>query len=497
MFLTTRQAADDRSPWGNFWFEPVAVRTGAGQRVNADSAMRISAVYRAVHLISEQFACLPFVLFRRRADGTKEVVKDHWLLPLLCRRPNRWQNAFEWRAMMQSHLEMRGNAYNRVVPDGRGGVAALEPLFPDSVKVELTDSGERRFRVTQPGGDTRTYVEGEVWHLRHLSSNGITGMSTLEYARESLGVALATQDYAARFFANDARPSGGWIEFPGTFKDREARATFRETWQSMQGGEARGKTAVLDMGMKYHAPELTNQDAQFLETRKMQVTEIARWFGVPPHKLADLERATFSNIEHQALEFVQDCLMPRAEAWEASIEADVLLDSESDIEIEVDFRRLLRGDNKSRGAFYNLGIIGGWLTRNEARIDDNRDPLPGLDEPLRPLNMVEESAATDEADEGDDGADDRVPAPPARPSPDARMVALLTAQAQRLARRAGGALAKKPAADVFDTDFAALMCEALQISPDAAGAWCQKMRAADSHAEHEIARRLLTAALGS
>jgi len=434
VFLTAPRADGDRSPWGDFWFEPVSVRTGAGVRVTADAAMRIAAVYRCVSLISGQFASLPFCLFRRQSDGTKKVITDHWLHRVFGKRANERQNAMEWRAMLQAHLELRGNAYNRIIPDGRGGVAQMVPMNPDRMKVELLDSGALRYRYQQPSGTEIVLSAGEVWHLRTLSTDGIKGLSTLDLARESFGVALATQDYASRFFANDAKPSGGWIEFPGTFRDREARQIFRDTWQAMQGGESRGKVAVLDNGMKFHGVELTNQDAQFLETRKMQVTEIARWFGVPPHKIADLEKATFSNIEQQAIEFVQDCLVPRSEGWEASIEADLLLDSEEGLEVEFDFSRLLRGDSAARAKYIHAGVLDGWMTRNEGRALEGYDPLPGLDEPLRPLNMVEEGEAADEIAEGDDGADDK-PQPPAAPVPESRLAVVLAGNARRIARR--------------------------------------------------------------
>jgi len=222
------------------------------------------------------------------------------------------------------------------------------------------------------------------------------GMNPIELARESLGIALAAQDYGSRFFANDAKPSGGWIEFPGSFKDPEAKKVFRDSYQAAQSGANRGKVLVLENGMKFHEVGVTNKDAQFLELRKFQITDIARLFRVPPHMIADLDRATFSNIEQQSLEFVMHTMTPWAERWEASIEAELLLDNDP-LEIEFDFANLMRGDAASRSAYYQSGIQNGWLTRNEARIAENLNPIDGLDEPLRPLNMVEENHA-DEAD---------------------------------------------------------------------------------------------------
>ena len=391
-FLSRLLASGDRSPYGGFWFEPVGVHTTAGLRVSADSALQLSAVFACVRIIASQFASLPFTLYRNRPDGGKDRVTDHPAYRLLARKPNPYQNAFEWREMMAGHLVLRGNAYNQIVTDGRGNITALMPLHPDRIRILLGASGDYRYQYTDPAGNLVNFARGEIWHLRGLSSDGIIGLSPIALARNALGGAMAAQDYGARFFANDATPTGGWIEYPGSFKDKQAREQFRESLQEAQSGINHGKLAVFEFGMKYHQISVTPEDAQFLETRRFQVTDIARWFGVPPHKIGDLDRATNNNIEQQALEFVQETLGPMAERWEASIEAELLFDDE-DLEAEFQFSQLMRGDSQSRATFYNMGIQSGWLTRNEARIAENLNPLPGLDAPLRPLNMAEEGAS--------------------------------------------------------------------------------------------------------
>jgi HK97 family phage portal protein len=367
------------------------VHTTAGLRVSADGALQLSAVFACVRIIASQFASLPFTLYRNRLDGGKDRVTDHPVYRLLARKPNPYQNAFEWREMMAGHLALRGNAYNQIVTDGRGNITGLIPLHPDRVQILLQTNGDYGYRYTQPNGAIVTYSRGEIWHLRGLSSDGVIGLSPIALARNALGGAMAAQDYGARFFANDATPTGGWIEYPGSFKDKQAREQFRESLQEAQSGINHGKLAVFEFGMKYHQISVTPEDAQFLETRRFQVTDIARWFGVPPHKIGDLDRATNNNIEQQALEFVQETLGPMAERWEASIEAELLFDDE-ELEAEFQFSQLMRGDSQSRATFYNMGIQSGWLTRNEARIAENLNPLPGLDAPLRPLNMAEEGA---------------------------------------------------------------------------------------------------------
>ncbi len=463
-------SADDQSIGGDFWFEPASLRSASGLRVSPERALRLSAVYACVRILAETMASLPLVVYRNRADNGKDRVTDHWLHTLLCRRPNRYQNPFEWREMLQGHLALRGNAYNQIITNPRGEIVELVPIHPDRVRIDLLRSGEYRYRVTDRFGEQTVLPRGEVWHLRGLSSDGLMGMSPIELARESLGMALAAQDYGARFFANDAKPTGGWIEFPGSFKDSEAKKVFRESYQQAQSGANRGKVLVLENGMKFHEVGVTNRDAQFLELRKFQITDIARLFRVPPHMIADLDRATFSNIEQQSLEFVMHTMTPWAERWEASIESDLLLDGD-DLEVAFDFSNLMRGDAASRSSYYQSGIQNGWLTRNEARVAENLNPLDGLDEPLRPLNMVEESSAED-IDAGAEQAG-QVPAQESNEPADetsARFRALLASSAERWARRiarAGG---------VEHKDIA-LIAESLAISPERAAAWADTIGA--------------------
>lgn len=433
MFLSKIRASsgEDRSPFSDFWFRPVGVRTSSGMQVSADTAMCLSAVFRAVTLISGHIAMLPLDL---RKEGTKKRIAEHPIYKLF-KRPNDWQNGFEWRQMMTGHLLLRGNAYCEISETARGGITALVPLHPDRVLIEQLPTGDWRYRITDSNGTQRVLSRGQVWHLRGLSSNGICGMSVIEYARESFGLGLAAQNYGSRFFANDAKPSGGWIEFPGKFADKAARTTFRESVQAVQGDSNRGKIMVLDSGMQYHEVGINNKDSQFLESRQFQISDIARWFGVPPHKLADLSRATFSNIEQQALEYVNDCLLFWAEVWEAAIESELLFDDEG-LEAEFNFAKLLRGDSASRYGNYAKGISAGWLTRNEARDDDGREPIDGLDEPLRPLNMIEESDAEDQEIDVEMA---ETPAQEAKEPVDdangARLAALLRSNAERMARR--------------------------------------------------------------
>lgn len=471
MFLSLFQAAGaDRSPFGDFWFEPVSGRSATGMRVSADGAMRLSAVWACVRILSETLASMPFCMYRFKSNGGKQFITDHPIARLFNKAPNAFQTPFEWREMLQSHLVLRGNAFNQIITDRKGVITALLPMHPDRIKIEMLAGGEYRYRVLQPNGQDLVLSRGEVWHLRGLSFDGIMGLNPIELARDSIGMGLSAQEYGARFFQNDAKP-GGVIEFDGTFKDQTARANFLASWQKGQSGSNRGKTAVMEHGMKFKEVGLNNADAQFIESRKFQVTEIARMFRVPPHMIADLDRATFSNIEHQSLEFVLHTMTPWAERWESSIETSLLLDSEEDLEIEFDFTSLLRGDHTARAAYYNSGIATGWLTRNEARLMEGYDPLAGLNQPLQPLNMVPAGTLPNDPKPANDATPSKLPAP----APDARRAALVRGIADRLARRAVGALQKKqggPLSDVFNADYAALVAESLAVSEQAAQEFC-------------------------
>ena len=475
MFLT-QMKAEDRSPWGNFWFEPVGVRTMSGLRVSADTSMQLSAVFRAVGLVSGHMALLPLKFYKR---GTRKQV-SHPLLNILNVRPNPFQNAFEWREMLQGHLELRGNCYNEIISDRKGQITALMPRHPDRVRVEGTPDGDYRYIVTDQNGAARTVQRGSMWHVRGLSGNGITGISVIECARESFGLGLSAQSYGARFFANDAKPVGGWVEYPGSYKDKTQREQIRESLQDAQSGANRGKLMMLDHGMKYHEVGLTNTDAQFLETRRFSVTDIARWFGIPPHKLGDLDKATFSNIEQQALEYIQDALLPRGARWKSSIVAELLFDDE-EIDVSFDYTELLRGDSAAMRAYYHGGILDGWLTRNEARDMEGREPLDGLDEPLRPLNMVEEKWAEDEEkDEELTEPKDQEDKESTDKKNNARLRAVLQGNAERMARR----LSKTPQGEIV----APLIASALSIPLETAQAWCATNKSTD---EAEIFAELI------
>lgn len=488
--LFRAEGADDRSVFGDFWFEPIGARSSTGLRVSGDAALRLTAVYACVRILAETMACLPLCIYRPRADGGRDVQKDHWLSRLM-KKPNRWQDGFQWREMKQGHLTLRGNAYDRIIANGAGEITELRPLHPDRMSVQVLDdlTGRYRYSYKRADGTEEPIAPENVFHLRGLSSNGYTGLHPVELARESIGEGLAQQEYSSRLVANDGRPMGGWIEMPGTFRDTAAKTAWIESYQNGVGGVNRGKAAVFENGMKYHELGMKNVDQQFIEGRKLKITDIARIFRVPPHMIADLERSTNNNIEWQSLEFVKFTMLPWAERWEAAL-ATQLLGDEQDVEVEFDFWALERGDTKTRGEFYNLGVQGGWLKRNEPRIREGFNPAPELEEFLQPANMV--PAGTEPA-EPNDPNDKKQPSDAEEQDGEnegtaARERALTLAIAARVVRKEVSACRKALCKGHTNVSFKAWLTEfygehvdyviaSLLCDTAIAAAWCDRQRA--------------------
>jgi len=525
MFLDVKaNSLDDRSPFGQFWFEPVTARSSTGVRVGADQAMRLSAVYACVNVLAKTFAVLPFGLYKPQSKGGRKRVDKHWLSQLMRRRPNAYQNPFEWRQMLMGHLALRGNAYNRIYSNGAGQITDLLPMHPDRMRAEMMPNGDYRYLYKQPDGTDERIPRGEVWHLRWLSNNGIMGISPIEAQRDTIGTGLAANEYGARFFANDATPPG-WIEHPGQFKDKTARENFRESMQAAQTGRNRGKLAVLEGGMKYHEVTVKNSDAQYLESREFTVREVARMFGVPPHLIGDLSEATFSNIEQQSLEFVIYTMTPIAEAWEASIEYS-LLNEDDTFDAEFDLARLLRGDQAARADFYTKMFGIGAFNTNDVRIREGENPVEGGDMRFRPVNL-EPLDPQDAADlaaiksasapkpPGTPGSDpetdqeelDQVPAEDAPPggAHASRLDALAAAAADRLTRKEletiGRCRGSVRAAEMVYARHAPFIAQALRVPLEAAQRYCsgqleELRRGVSTTFERDTRARLIALARG-
>lgn len=339
--------------------------TTSGKAVNERTAMQTSAVYACVRILAESVAGLPLHVYERTANGSKSTKPSHPLYQLLHDEPNREMTSFVFRETLMSHLLLWGNAYAQIIRDGRGFPIALYPLLPDRMAVDRNESGELVYTYQSDKGQVKLRREN-ILHIPGLGFDGLIGYSPIAMAKNAVGLALATEDYGAAFFANGANP-GGVLEHPGVIKPEQADR-LRESWQSQFGGANAHKVAVLEEGLKFHQMSIPPEQAQFLETRKFQINEIARIFRVPPHMVGDLEKSSFSNIEQQSLEFVKYTLDPWVVRWEQSLQQALILPSEkATIFIKFNLDGLLRGDYQSRMQGYSTGIQNGFMSVNDVR----------------------------------------------------------------------------------------------------------------------------------
>ena len=354
----------------------------SGKRVNERSSMQMTAVYSCVRILSEAVAGLPLHFYRYTEDGGKEKAAGHPLYFLLHDEPNPEMTSFVFRETLMSHLLIWGNAYAQIIRDGGGRVLGLYPLLPDKVEVDRDGKGElyyvyNRYSDENPnfGEYGRVYLAPEdVLHIPGLGFDGLVGYSPIAMAKNAVGMTLACEEYGAGFFENGATP-GGVLEHPGVLKDP---AKVRESWHAVYGGSKNaGKVAVLEEGMKYQQIGIPPEEAQFLETRKFQVDEIARLYRIPPHMVGDLDKSSFSNIEQQSLEFVKYTLDPWVIRWEQSLQKALLLPQEKrEYFVKLNVDGLLRGDYQSRMNGYSVGRQNGWLSANDIREMEDMNPIP-------------------------------------------------------------------------------------------------------------------------
>ena len=356
--------------------------TSSGKTVNERTAMQTTAVFACVRILAEAVAGLPLHVYRYREDGGKERIPQHPLYNLLHNETNPEMTSFVFRETLMSHLLLWGNAYAQIVRNGRGQPVALYPLLPSKMDVNRAPSGELLYTYSldtdesgrMPQGGVITLRRDQVLHIPGLGFDGLVGYSPIALAKNAIGMALATEEYGASFFANGANP-GGVLEHPGTIKDIQR---VKDSWNSAyQGSGNAHRVAVLEENMKFHAIGIPPEQAQFLETRKFQINEIARIFRIPPHMVGDLDKSSYSNIEHQSLEFVKYSLDPWVVRWEQSLCQSLLLPSEkSSIFIRFNVEGLQRGDFKSRMESYAEGIQNGFYCPNDIRNLENMNLIP-------------------------------------------------------------------------------------------------------------------------
>ncbi len=376
-----RQRGEPKNKYEGNDFSLLFGRTTSGKTVNERTALQTTAVYACVRILSETIASLPLHVYRY-TEGGKAKDTEHVLYTLLHDEPNPDMTSFVFRETLMSHLLIWGNAYSQILRDRSGQVIGLYPLLPDQMSIHRSEKGKlyyvyNRYEEDNPNFQEKGSIvlsQEEVLHIPGLGFDGLIGYSPIALAKNAVGMTLACEEYGASFFGNGANP-GGVLEHPGILKDP---AKVRDSWNAVyQGTRNAHKVAVLEEGMSYKQIGIPPEEAQFLETRKFQINEIARLFRIPPHMVGDLEKSSFSNIEQQSLEFVKYTLDPWVVRFEQALKKSLLLPEEKKTHfIKFNVDGLLRGDYQSRMNGYAIGRQNGWLSTNDIRELEELNPIP-------------------------------------------------------------------------------------------------------------------------
>lgn len=421
-------------PTDDYWYESRGIPSATGMRVTPETVKRIGTALACVSIINRNVGAFPAKVYTTDSDGGKQIATSHPIYAALYSQPNGYQTAFEFRQMMQGHFELRGNAYSRII---RGRPYQLIPLHPDRVTVIPDDRGLPAYRYVNPVTKQIEYLlQEEVFHLKGWSDDGYTGQSTITMGADVFGVAMAAQDYAARYFRNDATPP--FLITGANFKTQDAEDLFKKKWKEAQSGKNRHSAAILPQGLDVKTLGITAGDAQLLESRKFSRIEICSIFGVPPHLVGETEKAaTYASVEQFNIMFAVQCLLPRLVMWEQVIQRD-LLGVDSRYFAKFSMAALLRGDTAARFNAYAIAIERGWMCQDDVRMLEDQNPIPNGEgkrfwRPLNwaPLGQIESTSQAGQSTDPSTGA----PADPNALAKDGRIRLLATCAAEPCVRK--------------------------------------------------------------
>jgi len=392
------KAADQPGPLDDYWYGPIGQATPAGIDVTIDNAMRVSAVYGCVRLLREALGHLPFLVYERTGEDSREKAFGHYLWRVLHDRPNRWQTPMTWKEMGVSHLILRGNFYCAII--GTGDDMELWPLNPDRMEVKQAADGRLTYAYRREMGDLVEYRQENIYHVVGPTLNGVTGISVIEYARNTIGSTIAQESHGASLFKNGGLPTF-WISRPAERKWTDtAQRNFRKGWRRLHGGaENAGNPPILQDDMQLHELKLTNKDSQWMESRGLAAEEICRFFGISPHMIGVKSTSPRGNTEQQALEFLMYTLTPLAARFEQAANVSLIAD-EKNYYTKFNLDALRRADTKTRHEAHNIAVQGGWKSVNEVRALEELNPVDGGDECRFPMNMQPAGGGPDENEQG-------------------------------------------------------------------------------------------------
>ena len=356
--------------------EIVESRKGsAGVYVSPESSLRCSAVLSCVRVLAESIASMPFNVYRRIPGGGKEIAEDHPLQDVLAYEPNDWMTSFEWREWMQSQMLLWGNAFSLIKPGRRGSVDQLIPLHASRMEIVRLENGRLQYQYREDGKPTPTnYRQDQIFHLRWLSSDAVTGYVPTTLSQDAIGLARATELYSSSFFGNGAQ-SGTYIETDQPFKP-DAIQRFKQQWDEAHRGPMKAfGTVVMPHGFHKKTDPVNNQHSALIETRRHQLAEVARAYRVPLHMLNDLGDVRHSTVEQAAIDFVTFGLYPHCRRWQFACRRD-LITQDRDYFVEFDTTALLAGDFAARAQFMREAFNMGALSVDEIRAQIGYNPLP-------------------------------------------------------------------------------------------------------------------------
>jgi HK97 family phage portal protein len=358
-------------------FEEIAEnnRTTAGVVVSPESSLKCSAVLCCVRVLSESIASMPFNLYRRLPGGGKEIAEDQPLQEVLAYQPNDWMTSFEWREWMMSQLLLWGNAYSLIRPGRRGAVDQLIPLHASRMTIVRLENGRLQYQYKEPGqAEPKKYRQDQVFHLRWLSSDGVTGYVPTSLASDAIALARATELHSSAFFGNGAQ-TGTYIETDQPFKP-DALRNFKSQWDDAHRGPTKAfSTVVMPFGFHKKNDPVNNQHAELIATRRHQLEDVARCYRVPPHLLGDLTNVRYNTVEQSAIDFATFSLIPHCRRWQFAVRRDLIADS-ANYFVEFDLSALMAGDYQARSQFLREMFNMGCLSVDEIRGQIGYNPLP-------------------------------------------------------------------------------------------------------------------------
>ena len=439
-----RQASNIPKP-ARWLVDLLSPASNSGVSVTEESAMTNSAVYAAVRIIAETIASLPLNVYREDGDN-KQKAKSNYLYPLLHNKPNKIMTSFTWREVMLTHLLLWGNHYSQLELDSSGRIKGIWPLLPGQTQVKERNK-KLYYIYNTTSGEQTIFDSSEILHIPGLGFDGLAGKSVIKMAREAIGLGLSAEEFGARFFSQGAN-LGGIITYPEAMSDPAYERYKKDVREKYKGLGNAHKIMVLEQGMEYKQTGIPPDDAQFLETRKFQISEIARIYRVPPHMLADLDRATFSNIEQQSIDFVVNTIRPWLVRIEQVLNDKLIGDRNNKNYIKFVVEGLLRGDAESRANFYNRMFNIGAMTINEIREKEDMNPLPDGDQSFVPLNMIPLGREDILIDDEEDRVKKKTEQRNIKAIRSAQSRRRITISHESLIRRSANKLVKKEVADV-------------------------------------------------